>query len=166
MRTIRFNAWLPELQYMLEDVAIGHGSIGFPFIDEPEDDFYQFLKSKGFITKDEENLPDYIYAHEEDWCSITEEKHFELLQFTGLKDKNGKDVYEGDVVNCWWMHHEHRLDPPFKAKIIYNSNIANFQISYPNMNGHFVSDQIYFRYQIEVIGNIYQNSELVKIINT
>ena len=72
------------------------------------------------------------------------------LQFTGLKDKNGKEIYEGDIVS-------HSLD---------NSTIPLSVVSFED--GMFVfSDKEYTTELIEsldyceVIGNIYENSELL-----
>lgn len=61
-----------------------------------------------------------------------------LMQFTGLLDKNGKEIYEGDV-----MHHDE-----MKAHAI------EFQ------EGRF--GKFYIDYSLcEVIGNIYENPELI-----
>lgn len=87
--------------------------------------------------------------------------HYELMQFTGLKDKNEKEIYQGDIVRCRWMIHGKPSEIPFNAEIMFNESIGAYQISYRNVDGRFVSDQIYFRYQIEVIGNIYENKELL-----
>ena len=85
-----------------------------------------------------------------------------LEQFTGLKDKNGVEIWEGDIVEAIMNYHGKETDVKFTAKIIYNENIGSFQISYLNMDDHFVNDTISHRYFLKKIGNIWDNPELLK----
>ena len=77
----------------------------------------------------------------------------ELMQFTGLKDKNGKEIYEGDVTK----HHSHNTI----SKWIYSSRYLQF-MSLESDGTH----RYYFdidKDKLEVIGNIYQNPELMEV---
>ena len=86
---------------------------------------------------------------------------YEFMQFTGLKDINGKEIYEGDIVNAVQNYHGKPSSIMFNAKIIYNDNVGSFMISYKNINDVFVNDEIWLRYFLEVIGNIHENPELL-----
>ena len=62
-----------------------------------------------------------------------------LMQFTGLKDKNGKEIYEGDIV---------------KGEVENNKFISVVEFQ----NGGFSINTLW---EPEVIGNIFENPELI-----
>src|SRR5262245_38721138 len=86
-----------------------------------------------------------------------------IMQYVGVKDKNGKDIYEGDVVYVKNMLVE--TVPPYRAVVewdkyrycVRNLNTPNYsalQFPYNNLD--------IFGLDIEVIGNIYENPELLE----
>lgn len=68
-----------------------------------------------------------------------------LMQFTGLKDKHGKEIYEGDIVVCC------RYDDNTKYEVV----IEDIR----HLDRWLFGSSLNWR---EVIGNIYENPELLK----
>ena len=86
--------------------------------------------------------------------------NYKLEQFTGLKDVNGKDIYEGDIVQPVSLHINLKRGKPFEVKkgnYVYGKWIAK-DIS----NKGFSVNGRYFDYEIQVIGNVNENPELLE----
>lgn len=120
-REIKFRAWDKKYKEMIEDIWIA-----------PE---YGWLLLSDNDAMCERERP------EEGQCF--------LMQYTGLKDKNGKEIYEGDIV---------RYNDPMKSKEEYRKNpYTCLKVSWIKHKCCFVGC-----FQGEVIGNIYENPELLK----
>jgi uncharacterized phage protein (TIGR01671 family) len=78
--------------------------------------------------------------------------NYEYMQFTGLHDKNGKEVYEGDI--C--LIGDEGFAKPMQ--IIFEDGCFGVHWT----DGHFAELKYYIVYpSCEVIGNIYENPELL-----
>lgn len=78
-----------------------------------------------------------------------------LMQYTGLHDKNGKEIYEGDIL---------RFNEVDTAIVEWNEKYAYFMVR-PIQDCYFDSDVLGHAIEynnVEIIGNIYENEDLLE----
>lgn len=186
MREFKFRAW---------------DKIGKKFLHPYPEGFHLLGETMAFDL-----LMQQMYEnHPEHRPSLTMLNDIEIMQYTGLKDKNGKEIYEGDLIRAkynyacktWWkdLKHKQEVDTSFneqknkieeKMGIIkyedgayywtgYCNRIWLYKISRdyedgekPKLRGYNEQNEYYGGnseekyWDFEVIGNIYENPELLE----
>lgn len=140
MREIKFRAWDKETNKMYRVGSIHFHNMGYGI--------------KVF------NKP---YPEERHWQP---QDTFELLQYIGLKDRKGVEIFEGDIVEYKFnelveFHHGQKVEPKW--------NITRMEVGFTNgcfHIGHYCKntlDKNYYQYpeMVEVIGNIYSDKYLL-----
>lgn len=101
----------------------------------------------------------YNKNHNSEKCDITA---LELMQYTGLHDKNGKELYEGDIVKITNKNSKVISMKPIIADIEWSEEYLTYTLITTSVKDAFESLKDYLdEYDIEVIGNIYDNPELL-----
>ena len=84
-----------------------------------------------------------------------------LVQYTGFKDKNSKEIYDGYIVSLKYLYDKRTTD---KCQVVWREDKASFGLK--SLKG--LTNEAYELYQVtaehnlEIIGNIYENPELLK----
>jgi uncharacterized phage protein (TIGR01671 family) len=127
MREIKFRAWV-------ESILSSETGLYYPSVLTLYKGDVTMVADKVFAEKGDDR-----FKFKDDTCEFT------LMQYTGLKDKNGVEIYEGDVVK---QYADGRLRAVKRTTVYWNEDLAAFNVT--------------AKTQLEVIGNIYENAELLK----
>ena len=141
-REIKFRAWDNENKYM---------------VTSKQGVFTALRNSMNIVRQDNG------YYNDGDLLKPNKEKYI-LMQYTGLDDKNGKEIYEGDIVlyQDWEMAYEGGGNDSFINKGIVEYCEDNCCFNVTERQTVDLADVLYKDNEdLEVIGNIYDNPELL-----
>lgn len=124
MKELKIKAWLKKEKKMVSIIGI---DFNYGYIRYTEDD----------------NLFNENYK-------TAEFKNIELLQFTGLKDNGGQELYEADVIKF-----NDGIDDIY-GLISYDDEDGTYRVSYENITEHLSEREGDF----EIVGNIFENPDL------
>lgn len=137
------------------------------------------LHMKGdFNNNDWATVKGYDIIEQKDIHLQIQPKDCVLMQFTGLLDKNGKEIYEGDIIAVkFHPHYVERVswvgEPDATAEVFWDLNAFRLKAKGQEDNRYadffdFVSSEVYgykmcdISYEnTEIIGNIYENPQLI-----
>lgn len=135
--------------------------IKFRAIDGHSNEWVYGLPASDTETIDYSEIPSlFVGATEDEDCYLSEIIPGTLCQYTGLKDKNGNEIYEGDIVH---MVGSQYMGTPGEFRKVDGI----FPIEYQNNEGFRAREKGWhshelYSHELEVIGNIYSNPELLE----
>lgn len=133
-REIKFRVWLKNEKKMVEVTEINFKE-KFIKIDEP---YYSKINFCGIVIPFDQ---------------------IELMQYTGLKDRNGVEIYEGDIVRLWYtFENEYFEEKTLKSKGVIKFDRGMFTVFFEGYDYYVDTDGLI----LEVIDNIYENKELLE----
>ncbi len=134
MREIKFRAWDKNIEAMVD----------------PEN---LLLDGSGLVTIYYQNCDEVESVWETDQLVLG---NIELLQYTGLKDENGVEIYEGDIL---------KNEKDVVGRVAWNKGAGCWgSVIHTTVNRDLAESLKPFAWNrfVEVIGNIYENPELMK----
>lgn len=141
MREIKFRAWNKKTKEMFDvhEIKVDRLSRNLTWV-------------RGYGESDYEGTEVYgggnmLYANK---------PRYELMQFTGLKDKNGVEIYEGDI--C-------KSKVGYVGKIVFSETSAEFSLGVKRELNKYILENhtlLYAYRELEVIGNVHDNPELLE----
>jgi len=142
MREIKFRAWVPKWKSMVYFGQMYYNWIGMGKIEAGR--LYETNPPKAVgqghcsckIGRIEEETPEY-----------------HLMQYTGLKDKDGKEIYEGDTADFVCLLNSNDQGQGDRGSVTFSR--GSFYLG--GIALHCMVPE-----QIEVVGNIYENPELLE----
>lgn len=103
----------------------------------------------------------------EDWRLVREET---VGQYTGLKDKHGKPIYEGDILTCEYYPFQDEGELNYNAEVFWSEVDSQFCVELhcvnPKKSGisNGICEGLTERgTEFEIIGNIWDNPELLEV---
>lgn len=136
VRDIRFRVWDKNQEKMID----------VKYLEYDNTAVNQF-KGRGCLT----SLSFRVGIGEESYRNISD---VAIMQYTGLKDMNGKEIYEGDIVN--FKNFYFSGDKEFWATGVVEFDNASYMIK-----GRYSDAYRWKDYTVEVVGNIYENDDLL-----
>lgn len=140
-QTIKFRVWdtlQNRMYYPDGQIGLCNNEFNYPELYQnfqvPDEKYWS---TNGFIDKIENKLI--------------------VQQYIGLQDKNGKDIYDGDIVRYTCYFHEHDLETHI-GEVYFEEGIFHFD----KINQFAANDCNFNVFSLEVIGNIFENPELLK----
>lgn len=96
--------------------------------------------------------------------NIQYQPSIKLMQYIGLKDKNGKEIYEGDIVLIEVFNYQ---EPEWSGEfeVTYSEDLASYILDDLEDISNFKTINTikdYYHYEIEIIGNIYENKDVLE----
>lgn len=151
MRDIKFRVWDKSINKMITQENVKE------FLDktisEKWEDEFPYHSDEWYPAYEILTIFDYLKSFQERTIKRYEpsENRFDIMQYTGLKDKNGKEIYESDIVYI--------ASEDENAFVLWDKETARYIIQFNSWCADF--DNFYGK-ELEVIGNIYNNPELLR----
>jgi uncharacterized phage protein (TIGR01671 family) len=146
--------------------------IKFKVWHKPEKKMHHYLKAK-FGKATNITLEGKFKDVDQITTKTVPNDELEIMQFTGLLDKNGNEVYEGDIVEVRHIGPKDPIHLGFTDKV-YRVQVVWYDFSFSferrrddgsvmsRSNGLEFESTYYKKNEIEIVGNIYETPELLK----